>query len=144
MYCSSACAMKVVGGKPTSPKASRGKAGIRKDISPSIYFHSRWEANIARVYNHLGIAWQYEPHTFDIGGQMYTPDFYLPERDMYVEVKNFWWRYSKERDRKFRARYPHVQLEVISKEEYQALEQQYADAVAHWEYKSSPCAVESE
>ncbi|OGZ85541.1 MAG: hypothetical protein A2401_02150 [Candidatus Staskawiczbacteria bacterium RIFOXYC1_FULL_38_18] len=40
-YCSNKCAMAVTGGKPTSPKASRGKAGIRKDISDTIYFHSR-------------------------------------------------------------------------------------------------------
>src|SRR3989344_3267495 len=32
-YCSNLCAMSVVGGKPTSPRASRGKAGIRKDVS---------------------------------------------------------------------------------------------------------------
>lgn len=41
-YCSNQCTMAVVGGKPTSPKASRGKAGIRKDVSNKIYFYSRW------------------------------------------------------------------------------------------------------
>ncbi len=40
-FCSNACAMKVTGGKPTSPRAARGKAGIRSDISPAIYFYSR-------------------------------------------------------------------------------------------------------
>ena len=69
-YCSNLCSMRIVGGKPTSPRASRGKAGIRRDISPSIYFYSRWEANIARLYTYLEIDWQYAPKTFDIGDQM--------------------------------------------------------------------------
>jgi hypothetical protein len=136
-FCSPKCAMKVVGGRPTSPKASRGKAGTRKDISSKIYFYSRWEANIARLYNHLGITWEYEPKTFDIGEQMYTPDFYIPKENKYVEVKNFWWRYSKERDEKFRRTYPDVKLDVILKEEYLKLEKRYAHLIPHWEYKDS-------
>jgi len=129
--------MKIVGGRPTSPKASRGKAGIRKDVSTSIYFYSRWEANIARLYNYLGTKWKYESKTFDIGEQMYTPDFFLPDENKFVEVKNFWWKYSKERDRKFRKVYPNVQLDVILKEQYLKLEKQYAHHILKWEYKNS-------
>lgn len=136
-YCSNQCAMRVIGGRPTSPRASRGKAGIRKDISPTIYFYSRWEANMARLYKYLGISWQYAPAAFDIGGHTYTPDFYLPETNAYVEVKNFWWRYSRIRDNKFRKRYPHIRLEVILKEEYLRLEKQYAHLIPYWEYKNS-------
>ena len=92
-FCSNQCAMDVIGGRPTSPKAAKGKAGIRIDISDKIYFYSRWEANIARLYNYMGIKWLYAPKSFDIGGQFYTPDFYLPKLDKYIEVKNFWWKY---------------------------------------------------
>jgi len=136
-FCTNGCAMRVIGGRPTSPKASKGKNGIRKDISPAINFYSRWEANMARLYNHLGIVWQYSPKSFDIGGQMYTPDFYLPKTDTYIEVKNFWWKYSKERDEKFRKKYPHVRLDVILKDGYLKLEKQYAHSIPAWEYKNS-------
>ncbi|MDO8474078.1 MAG: hypothetical protein Q7S62_00790 [bacterium] len=62
-FCSNQCAMDVIGGRPTSPRASRGKAGIRKDVSDTIYFYSRWEANMARLYTYLGIQWIYaQPH----------------------------------------------------------------------------------
>ncbi len=88
-FCSNKCAMAVIGGKPTSPKAARGKAGIRKDIDNEIYFYSRWEANMARLFNYFGIKWLYQPKTFDLKTQNYTPDFYLPERKIYIEVKNF-------------------------------------------------------
>lgn len=136
-FCSVQCAMEVIGKRPTSPRASRGKAGIRKDISDIIYFYSRWEANVARVYTYLGIEWAYAPTSFDLKKQTYTPDFYLPKTNIYVEVKNFWWKYSKERDEKFRKLYPTIKLEIISKIEYTDLEKQYAKSIPTWEYRNS-------
>ena len=52
-FCSNHCAMRVIGGQPTSPRASRGKAGIRNDISTRVYFYSRWEANFARLMRYM-------------------------------------------------------------------------------------------
>ena len=137
-FCSNKCAMAVIGGKPTSPKAARGKAGIRKDISDIIYFYSRWEANIARLFNFLGINWEYQTKTFDLCSQNYTPDFYLPDRNAYVEVKNFLWKYSKIRDRKFRKIYPNIKLILLLKKNYLKLETKYSHLIKNWEYKNSP------
>ncbi|MDP3900762.1 MAG: hypothetical protein Q8Q38_00235 [bacterium] len=136
-FCSNQCAMRVIGGSPTSPKAARGKAGIRKDISDTLYFYSRWEANVARLFSYLGIRWVFQPKTFDIGSQMYTPDFYLPEEDTYIEVKNFMWKYSKERDEKFRTLYPTLKLKLILKDEYLELERKYSAFIVSWEYRNS-------
>ena len=83
-YCSRICLIKDVGSRPTSSRAARAKAGIRKDISPTIYFFSRWEANYARVLNYLGLKWIHQPKTFQLETQKYTPDFYLPESNTYV------------------------------------------------------------
>lgn len=137
-FCSNKCAMAVIGGKPTSPKAARGKAGIRRDISKAIYFYSRWEANIARLFNFLKIKWEYQPKTFDLQTQNYTPDFYLPGRNEYIEVKNFLWKYSKIRDKKFRKLYPALKLHLLLKEEYLELEKKYSSHIKNWEYKNSP------
>ena len=134
--------MIITGGRPTSPKASRGKAGIRKDISETIYFHSRWEANFARLQNYLGIKWIYEPKTFDLGTQNYTPDFYLPEKNLYIEVKNFLWKYSKVRDEKFRKLYPNIKLKMILKPDYLKLQNKYATLIENWEYNNSPFNVD--
>ena len=136
-YCSIHCLIRDIGSRPTSPKASKGKNGIRPDISLTINFYSRWEANIARLFTVLKIKWQYAPKSFDIGGQRYTPDFYLPDKDTYIEVKNFWWPYSKIRDQKFRARYPKIRLDMILKDEYVWLEKYCSHLVPHWEYKNS-------
>lgn len=141
-FCSIKCAMAVIGGKPTSPKASRGKAGIRNDISDKIYFYSRWEANFARLLNYLKVKWEYEPKTFDLGSQNYTPDFYLTDIDSYVEVKNFLWKCSKIRDDKFRKLYPNIKLQLLLKDDYMKLEKTYSRLIKNWEYKNSPFSVD--
>lgn len=130
--------MAIIGGRPTSAKAARGKAGIRKDISKTIYFYSRWEANIARLFNYSDIKWKHQPKIFDLKTQTYTPDFYLPEYDMYIEVKNFLWKYSEIRDRKFRKLYPDINLILLLKKNYLELEKEYSHLIENWEYRNSP------
>lgn len=50
------------------------------------------ERELARLYDEHGIAWEYEPHTFVLErdgegriSEAFTPDFLLPELDVYVE-----------------------------------------------------------
>lgn len=51
-------------------------------------FRSRLEARWAVFFDHLGIAWEYEPEGFELGnGLRYLPDFWLPDWGMWVEVK---------------------------------------------------------
>ncbi|MCK9597292.1 hypothetical protein M0R19_08975, partial [Candidatus Pacearchaeota archaeon] len=35
------------------------------------------------------IKWEYEKDTFKLKDTTYTPDFYLNDKDMYVEIKGF-------------------------------------------------------
>ncbi len=137
-FCSNKCTMEVIGGRPTSPKAARGKAGVRKDIDKNIYFYSRWEANIARLFNLLGVKWIHQAKIFDLVSQTYTPDFYLPEYNIYIEVKNFLWRYSKIRDRKFRKFYPEIILILLLKKDYLEFEKKYSHFIKNWEFRNSP------
>jgi len=132
-YCSNKCTMQVVGRMTTSPKAAKSKPGVRSDIDPKICFYSTWEANIARVFNLLKIKWEYSPTIFDIGLHTYRPDFYLPDSNSYIEVKNFMGEYSLMRDTEFRKRYPNIQLDIISKKEYTQVEQQYKPLLDRWE-----------
>ena len=63
------------------------------DIKPieTVYngyrFRSRLEARWAVFFNEGKIKYEYEPEGFDINGMRYLPDFYLPDFDVYVEVK---------------------------------------------------------
>ena len=132
-YCSVKCAMQVIGRLTTSPKASKGKPGIRPDIDSKICFYSTWEANVARVFNLVGIVWQYSPKIFDLAVHTYRPDFYLPHEDMYIEVKNFMNTYSLERDRLFRQKFPYIKLNILSKKEYQEIKANYKPLIDNWE-----------
>lgn len=51
-------------------------------------FRSRLEARWAVFFDECGIEYQYEPEGFDLGdGYYYLPDFYLPEQDIWIEIK---------------------------------------------------------
>lgn len=51
-------------------------------------FRSRLEARWAVFFDAADIEYEYEPEGFEgEGGNRYLPDFYLPESQMYVEVK---------------------------------------------------------
>lgn len=50
-------------------------------------FRSRLEARWAIFFNVGGIRFEYEPEGIDDGSTLYLPDFYLPDYDMFVEVK---------------------------------------------------------
>jgi len=86
------------------------KGGKREDLN-NIFFRSSWEANYARYLNFLKIKWQYEPKTFLFekvkkGTLSYTPDFYLPEEDKWVEIKGQMTAKSKVKLRRFKKYYP--------------------------------------
>lgn len=52
-------------------------------------FRSRMEARWAVFMDAASIRWVYEPDAYDLGnGTCYLPDFYLPQQDAFLEVKN--------------------------------------------------------
>lgn len=59
------------------------------------WFHSSWEAKFAYFLDCSNIKWKYEPKAYDLiinnKETTYTPDFYLPEFDCWIEIKG-WWR----------------------------------------------------
>ena len=51
-------------------------------------FRSRLEARYAVLFDALGMEWHYEPEGFELEHYgRYLPDFYLPQIDMWAEVK---------------------------------------------------------
>lgn len=49
---------------------------------------SSWEADLCRAFKASDIAYEYEPKSFKLSdGSSYTPDFYLPEFKVWVEMK---------------------------------------------------------
>lgn len=56
-------------------------------------FHGTWEVAYAKYLDEMGISWERTkkrfPYEFEGTIRRYTPDFYLPETDEYVEIKGF-------------------------------------------------------
>jgi len=58
-------------------------------------FKSSWELGFVKYLDGLGVPWEYEKYRFlytDTSGKerFYWPDFYLPDIDMFVEIKGFY------------------------------------------------------
>lgn len=51
------------------------------------YFRSRKEARVAVFLDELGVKWEYEMQGYADSEVAYLPDFWLPELDVYLEVK---------------------------------------------------------
>lgn len=118
---------------------SRAKGGKRVDLN-NMYFRSAWEANIARYYNFAGIKWEYEPKTFVFqnitrGSVSYTPDFYLPETDQWVEIKGWMDGKSKTKLKRFEKQYPeeYKKLIIIQEKEYNEIKRKVAPFIKEWE-----------
>lgn len=118
---------------------SRARGGKRRDLN-NIYFRSSWEANMARYYNYIGVEWQFEPKTFifkDItrGSVSYTPDFYLPKEDKWIEVKGWMDGKSKTKLKRFAKQYPeeYKKLKLITKKEYDEIKRKVAPFIKEWE-----------
>ena len=68
------------------------------------------EREPATVFDELGIPWEYKPHTFVLctnpdGSvrEAFTPDFYLPDHDLYVECTTMRQRLTSRKNGKIRA-----------------------------------------
>ena len=61
---------------------------IIQTVYNGYYFRSRLEAKWAVFFDAAGIQYNYEPEGYIMdNGATYLPDFYLPENDVYVEIK---------------------------------------------------------
>lgn len=87
-----------------------------------------WERNIALKLNELGIEWKKLKTNKDTMEYMmnnkihnYTPDFYLPLYDLYLEIKGFWWGNDKEKMKIISETYPNKKIAIIEKEQYNKL-----------------------
>jgi hypothetical protein len=84
------------------------------------------ERELARLYDLHGITWQYEPHTFVLEchpdgtvREAFTPDFYLPDLDLYVECTVMRQRLTSAKCRKLRkARGKGLNVEIIFRRDF--------------------------
>ena len=100
-----------------------------------VRFAHNSERQFARLLDFYGIEWQYEPRTFtlerDKAGnpvQAFTPDFYLPAYDLYIEITTLNQKLVTKKNRKARRLtelYPEVKIRVFYQRDYLSLLMKY-------------------
>ena len=112
-------------------------SGRRADLG-GIFMRSTWESNYARFLNWVKEPWEYEPTTFEFktikkGARFYTPDFWLPKKGYYVEIKGYMDPVSKTKLSRMARYYPDVKIVVIGKREYVAIAKKVERLIPNWE-----------
>jgi hypothetical protein len=116
-----------VSAEPTGPDE------LRK--SDTVGFAHASERQFAQLLDFYGIEWQYEPTSFDIDWdgegnvlQRFTPDFYLPMYDLYIEITTLNQKLVTKKNRKvrrLRERYPEIRCKVFYQRDYLSLVTKY-------------------
>jgi hypothetical protein len=98
-------------------------------------FASEYERECAKILDYYGVPWEYEPRTFvlerDEEGRVveaFTPDFYLPEQNLYLELtvmKQSLATRKNRKLRKLRELYPDVNVKLFYKRDIERLGQRY-------------------
>jgi hypothetical protein len=98
---------------------------------PTITFSHVLEEQFARILDYYGIEWQYEPRTFDLewdeAGHVtmaFSPDFYLPQQDLYVELTTLRPSLATIKNRKIRLMeklYPEVNIKLFKRSDMRNL-----------------------
>jgi hypothetical protein len=99
----------------------------------SVAFAHPVERELAAIFDEHGIPWEYEPRTFvlerDAHGNVteaFTPDFYLPEQDMYVECTTMQQRLTSRKNRKVRKlREQGVLVTVLYRRDFERLRERH-------------------
>jgi bifunctional protein TilS/HprT len=102
-------------------------------LRPSRFGHPS-EQEFAKLLDFYRIEWLYEPRSFPLAWQggkvaeMFTPDFYLPELDLYIELTTLKQSLITEKNRKLRRLrelYPDVNIKLLNKSDYLRLLAKY-------------------
>jgi bifunctional protein TilS/HprT len=102
-------------------------------LRPASFGHPS-EEEFAKLLDFYRIEWLYEPRSFPLAWQenkiaeMFTPDFYLPELNMYIELTTLKQSLITEKNRKLRRLrelYPEINIKLLNKNDYLRLLAKY-------------------
>ncbi len=104
-------------------------------VRSAVAFAHHSEAEIARLLDFYGVRWEYEPRSFPLQWaadgrptMLFTPDFYLPDYDLYLEVTTIKPALANRKNRKIRRLselYPDVRIKLLALRDVQALMAKY-------------------
>ena len=122
------------GGSPPAVAPRPGPLSL-DDVAPPdrplpAFAHAS-EAEMARILDFYRIRWEYEPHTFPIVWNLdgavvesFSPDFWLPDLDLYLEMTTLRQKLVRKKNRKLRRileLYPDIRVKLFYARDFRAL-----------------------
>jgi hypothetical protein len=93
-----------------------------------VRFAHNSERQFAKLLDFYGIRWDYEPRTFTLewdrlgrASQAFSPDFYLPDYDLFIEITTMNQKLVTKKNRKVRRLkelHPEVDVKVFYQRDY--------------------------
>lgn len=99
-----------------NPPACYSKKFIIKSNKGEVILRSSYERDFVRYLDDLNISWEYEPKRFVLKtykDRALIPDFYLPEFDLWVEIKGYFWHDAKEKWEAFCKEYSNLDKIIL-------------------------------
>lgn len=103
---------------------------IDSETTRPTFAHPAEEA-FARILDFYGLDWQYEPVTFplewDEQGNVtvaFSPDFFLPDQNLYIELTTLRPQLANRKNRKLRRMqelYPEINIKLLKRREMRSL-----------------------
>jgi hypoxanthine phosphoribosyltransferase len=117
----------------TAPETPHEEARSQRTEWPAFAHAS--EAELARILDFYDVRWEYEPHTFPILWNLdgtvvesFSPDFWLPDLDLYVELTTLRQKLVRKKNRKLRRvrqLYPDLRVKLFYARDFRQIMLKY-------------------
>ena len=112
-------------------ETKNNKLYLVNKTAENIIFAHESEKEFARILDFYRIKWEYEPKTFtlewdkdDVPKKSFTPDFFLPDLDLYIELTTLNQKLVTKKNgklKKLRELYPDINIKLFYKKDYNSL-----------------------
>lgn len=112
-------------------RGEQRRAARDEDTLDRTRFAHPSERECARILDFYRIRWEYEPRTFPIEWDKkgnvissFTPDFYLPDLDLYIELTTMSQKLVTKKNRKIRRMrelYPDIDVKIFYQKDFRNL-----------------------
>lgn len=108
-------------GKSAPRGSGWGKGSYyQSPLQGKVWLRSSYELAYVKYLDSKSILWLYEFEKFDLGNITYTPDFFLPQFEKFIEIKGWVNSKSMKRVMLFQKQYP-FNVEILNREDLLSL-----------------------
>jgi hypothetical protein len=137
------------------PQSRPGRRELTVDFqgqAETVEFAHDSERQFARLLDFYGIPWEYEPHSFPVEFDQsgvptgfFTPDFFLPDEDMFIEITTMNQKLVTKKNRKVRLlaeHHPEIRCKIFYQRDFLHLLIKYdLEAPADLEFAPPPTRI---